>query len=86
MIAAMDINQAAQKVETFLAGYAGVGGKKAKEVRVRPSGDDANHIKIWVDLGPGVDDKTCDAWAEQCKTDAKAAAGSFTLEVRAESI
>ena len=86
MIAAMDINQAAQKVETFLAGYVGAGGKKAKEARVHPSGDDASHIKVWVDLGPGVDDRACDAWAAQCKTDAKAAAGTFTLEVRAESL
>ncbi len=86
MIPAMDINQASQKVETFLAGYVGAGGKKAKEVRVHPSGDDATHIKVWVDLGPGVDDQTCDAWAAQFKTDAKAAAGSFTLEVRAESL
>lgn len=82
----MDINQAAQQVETFLAGYTGAGGKQAKEVRVRPSGDDAGTIKVWVDLGGGVDEKTCDAWAAQCKTDAAAAAGSFTLEVRAESI
>lgn len=82
----MDINQAAQKVEEFLASYAGHGGKKAKEIRVRPSGDDQNEIKVWVDLGGGVDDKTCDAWAAQCKTDAAAAAGSFTLEVRAESL
>jgi hypothetical protein len=82
----MDINTAAQQVETFLAGYVGDGGKQAKEVRVRPSGDDAGTIKVWVDLGGGVADAACDAWAAKCKHDATAAAGGFTLEVRAESI
>lgn len=86
MIAAMDINQASQMVETFLSGYVGAGGRKAKEVRVHPSGDDASHIKVWVDLGPNVDDKACEAWAAQFQSDAKAAASGFTLEVRAESL
>lgn len=82
----MDINQAAQKVEELLASYVGAGGKQAKEVRVRPSGDDATTIKIWVDLGSGVSDDVCDAWAAQLTKDAAAAAGTFTLEVRAESL
>lgn len=82
----MDINQAAQKVEEFLASYVGHGGKKAKEIRVHPSGDTKNEIKVWVDLGGGVDDDACDAWAAQCQKDAAAAAGSFTLNVRAESL
>jgi hypothetical protein len=85
-MATSDINQAAQKVEEWIAGYTGAGGKKAKEVRVRPSGDDAGTIKVWVDLGGGVDDAACDAWAAQCQKDAATAAGSFTLEVRAESL
>lgn len=82
----MDINQAAQKVEEFLASYVGHGGKKAKEIRVHPSGDDQNEIKVWVDLGGGVSDDGCDAWAAQCQKDAAAAAGSFALHVRAESL
>lgn len=82
----MDINQATQKVEEFLASYAGHGGKKAKEIRVRPSGDDANEIKIWVDLGGGVTDHACEEWAAQCAKDAAASAGSFQLHVRAESL
>jgi hypothetical protein len=82
----MDINQATQKVEAFLASYAGHGGKKAKEIKVRPSGDDQNEIKIWVDLGGGVSDDDCEAWAAQCTRDAAAAAGSFQLHVRAESL
>ncbi len=82
----MDINQAAQKVEEFLAAYVGHGGKKAKEIRVHPSGDDYAEIKIWVDLGGGVSDETCEAWAAQCQKDAAASAGAFQLHVRAESL
>lgn len=82
----MDINQAAQKVEELLASYVGAGGKKAKEVRVHPSGDDATTIKVWCDLGSGVSDEACETWAAQLAHDAAAAAGSFTLEVRAESL
>ncbi len=82
----MDINQAVQKVEAFLTSYAGHGGKKAKEIRVRPSGDDQNEIKVWVDLGGGVSDDACEAWAAQCAKDAAASAGSFQLHVRAESL
>ena len=82
----MDINQAAQKVETFLASYAGHGGTKAKEIRVRPSGDDPNEIKVWVDLGGGVSSDACEAWAAQCQKDAAASAGTFQLHVRAESL
>lgn len=82
----MDINQAAQKVEAFLGSYAGHGGKKAKEIKVHPSGDAQNEIKVWVDLGGGVSDADCDAWAAQCAKDAAAAAGSFQLHVRAESL
>lgn len=81
-----DITQAAQKVEEFLATYRGAGGRAAKELRVRPSGDDATTIKIWVDLGAGVSDDDCAAWAAQCQRDAAGAAGAFALEVRAESL
>jgi len=82
----MDINQASQKVEEFLTSYVGAGAKKAKEVRVHPSGDDTGAIKIWVDLGSNVSDETCDAWAAQCQKDAAAAAPEYVLEVRAESL
>ena len=82
----MDINQAAAAVERFVATFADADQRTAREVRVRPSGDDADHIKVWVDLGPGVDDAGCDAWAAACKGAAAAAAGAFTVEVRAESL
>ncbi len=82
----MDINEAAQQVEAFLTSYVGHGGKQAKEIRVHPSGDDAGAIKIWVDLGGGVSDDACGAWATQCQQDAAAAGASFELQVRAESL
>jgi hypothetical protein len=82
----MDINEAVQKVEEFLAAYAGHGGKKAKEIRVHPSGDVADEIKVWVDLGGGVSDHACEEWAAQCAKDMAASAGSFQLHVRAESL
>lgn len=82
----MDINQASQKVEDFLAGYAGRGGKTAKEIRVHPSGDDARAIKVWVDLGGGVSDADCDAWARQCELDASSLVEDWALQVRAESL
>lgn len=81
----MDINQATAAVEALVNGFESEG-RGAKEVRVRPSGDDADHIKVWVDLGPGVDDAACDAWAAACKTAATAAVSGFAFEVRAESL
>lgn len=82
----MDINQASQQVEEFLAAYVGHGGRQARETRVHPSGDDAGAIKVWVDLGGGVSDDDCHAWAARCTADAAAAAAGFALEVRAESL
>ena len=81
----MDINQAAAEVERFVTTFAS-GGRTPREVRVHPSGDDADHIKVWVDLGPGVDDAACHAWAEACKGGAGKLIGEFTIEVRAESL
>lgn len=82
----MDINQAAEAVERFVATFADAAKRTPREVRVRPSGDDADHIKVWVDLGPGIDDAACDAWAAACKTAAAATAGEWKLEIRAESL
>lgn len=82
----MDINRAAAAVEEFVTGYVDGHGRQAREVRVRPSGDDPTHIKVWVDLGPGVDDAACAAWAKACGSAAATAAEGFQLEVRAESL
>lgn len=82
---AMDINQAVVEAERLVTGFTD-GGKQAREVRVRPSGDDADHIKVWVDLGPGVDDDACAAWAERARAALAKAIGAYTVEVRAESL
>lgn len=82
----MDINRAATAVEQFVTAYVDAHGRRAREVRVHPSGDDATHIKVWVDLGADVDDATCAAWAAACGAAAAATAGAFQLEVRAESL
>ncbi len=82
----MDINQAVVELEGLVTGFADESGQRAHEVRVRPSGDDATVIKIWVDLGPGVDEAACAAWAAACKQAVAEAAASYTLEVRVESL
>jgi hypothetical protein len=53
----MGINEAARAIEAFLRTYDGGTGLPV-ELQVRPSGDDIDVIKIWIDLGParrGVD-------------------------------
>lgn len=82
----MDINQAAAAVEEFVTGFADRAGKRAREVRVRPSGDDAQAIKVWADLGPGADDAACRAWAAELEAAAGTVAAGYTLEVRVESL
>lgn len=82
----MDINQAVVEVEGLVTAFADAAGQRALEVRVRPSGDDAQVIKVWVDLGPGVDEAACASWAAACKQAIGAAAGSYALEVRVESL
>jgi hypothetical protein len=81
----MDINQATAEVEALVTAFQS-SGHAAREVRVRPSGDDADHIKVWADLGPGVDDAACDAWAAACKAAIASTVGAFQVEVRAESL
>ena len=82
----MDINQAADAVERFVTGFTDASKRAAREIKVRPSGDDADHVKVWVDLGAGVDDAACDAWAAACKAALARAAHGFQVEVRAESL
>ena len=82
----MDINQATDAVERFVTSFSDASKRTAKELKVRPSGDDATHIKVWVDLGPGVDDAACHAWAEACKAAVTEVTGEYTVEVRAESL
>lgn len=81
----MDINQAVAEIEALVGAFTS-GGHTPREVKVRPSGDDADHVKVWVDLGAGVDDAACDAWAAACKAALAKAAHGFQVEVRAESL
>ena len=81
----MDINSAVSAIEAFVKGFAH-GGAKPTEIQVRPSGDDINEIKVWVDLGASKADTH--AWAEACEAAIKKSvkeAGTFTLNVRAEA-
>lgn len=83
-----DINSAVGDVEQFLASYAGPGGIKPAELTVRPSGDETDVIKVWVDLGPaGVAADTA-AWATACEAAIRAAVpsvGPFRFEIRVEA-
>jgi len=80
-----DINKAALEVETFVRGYT-ASGLTAKDVQVRPSGDDVDVIKVWIDLGSATVDAK--AWAKECETAIKKAvpsAASFQVTVRVEA-
>jgi hypothetical protein len=75
----MDINAAVRAIEELLRTYEGV-----IDAQVRPSGDDTDVIKVWVDLGGTGDPK---AWAATCEQAIRAAlpdAAAFRLQVRAE--
>lgn len=83
----MGINEAALAIETFLRTYDGGPGKPA-EVQVRPSGDDVDVIKIWIDLGPakrGVDPEAYERACRAAIREALPETTAFRLEVRAEA-
>ena len=76
----MDINAAVTAIEEFLRTYAGVVASQ-----VRPSGDDVDVIKVWVDLGDVATDRR--AWATACESAIRKAvpgAGEFRLQIYAE--
>lgn len=67
-------------IEQFLRAYEGVA-----DTQVRPSGDDTDVIKIWVDLGDPA--ANTQAWAATCEAAIRAAvpeSAPFRLQVRAE--
>lgn len=81
----MDINRACAAIDAFVKTFES-GGAKAVETQVRPSGDDVDVIKVWVDLGASKAD--AGAWAKACEAAIKksvADASGFTLTVRAEA-
>jgi hypothetical protein len=83
-----DINAAVAEVEAFVTTYVGAGGLGAKELQVRPSGDDADVIKVWVDLGAAGAGVDVHAWGAACEAAIRAAvpsATAFRLQVRVET-
>jgi hypothetical protein len=87
----MDINQACTTVEAFLDGYrvdhADWG---ATEIRVLPSGDDKDAIKIWINFGAAHEGEDLGARADRAISALKAAhadiAGAFQLSVRSDAM
>jgi len=79
------INETATAVEAFVRTYVALG-VTPSEVQVRPSGDDRDVIKVWVDLGAARVDP--EAWARACEAAIKAELPSttaFKIAVRAEA-
>ena len=76
----MTINEACAAIEKLLEG------RSILSSQVRPSGDDVDVIKVWVDLGTTKTDP--DVWAksfeEQIRKELPDAA-AFQLQIRAES-
>jgi hypothetical protein len=83
----MGINETALAIEKFLLGYDGGPGKPIT-VQVRPSGDDVDVIKIWIDLGPARAGVDPDAYERACGAAIREAVPGtepFRLQVRAEA-
>ncbi|HTL31619.1 MAG TPA: hypothetical protein VL326_00765 [Kofleriaceae bacterium] len=81
----MGINDAVAAIEKFLLTYDGGSGKPVA-VQARPSGDDVDVIKVWVDLGNAKKIDT-DAWERAAAAAIREAipeTQAFRLEVRAE--
>jgi len=81
----MDISGAVSAIEAYVKGFA-FSGATPVEVQVRPSGDDIDVIKVWVDLGTSKVDTHAyaEALEDAVKKNVKEAAG-FKLSVRAEA-
>jgi hypothetical protein len=82
----MGINEAVTAIEKFLLTYDGGSGKPTA-VQVRPSGDDLDVIKIWVDLGSDKNVET-HAWERGCDTAIREALPEtqpFRLQILAEA-
>lgn len=80
-----DINATATAIEAFVQRYIAAG-VAPKEVQVRPSGDDVDVIKVWIDLGSAKAD--VQAWAHDLKiaiNEHIPDAAAFELSVRVEA-
>jgi hypothetical protein len=85
----MDINQAVSTVEAFVESYAkSTAGWKPTEVEIRPSGDEQNTIKIWINFGASVKAEDLTVLKQQFLDALEAAhpeVRSFSLTLRAEA-
>lgn len=83
----MGINETVLAIEKFLVTYDGGSGKPVA-VQVRPSGDDVDVIKVWIDLGAAKKGVDPDAYERACAAAIREALPDsqvFRLEVRAEA-
>ena len=76
----VEINAAVLAIEKFLETYAGV-----SATQVRPSGDDLDVIKVWLEVQGAGDPKAFGAKAEAAIRAAVPGAAGFRIQVRAES-
>ena len=77
----MTINEAVIAIEKLLESKAGI-----VSAQVRPSGDDVDVIKIWIDLGASTLD--ADVWAKSLDTEIRRQLPDtlpYRLEIRAET-
>jgi hypothetical protein len=82
----MGINEAVEAIEKFLLTYDGGSGKPVG-VTVRPSGDDVDVIKVYVDLGKASKVDT-DAWEKAAAAAIREAlpeTQAYRLQLRAET-
>lgn len=81
-----DINLVSAAIDSFAHAFQ-FAGASPREVQTRPSGDDVDVIKVWVDLGPTKID--LHAWAKACEEAINAnvpGAKDYRVVVRAESV
>jgi hypothetical protein len=83
---APDINLVAAAIDSFVRAYQ-ADGATPREVQVRPSGDDVDVIKVWVDVGDAKIDH--EAWSTACEAAINnnvPGAKDYRVVVRAESV
>jgi hypothetical protein len=83
----MTINEAVVAIDEFLRTYDGGSGRPV-ELQVRPSGDDVDVIKIWIDLGAARRGLDRDAYERACAAairEALPATQAFRLMILAET-
>lgn len=83
----MGINEAVEAIEKFLLGYDGGSGRPTA-VRVRPSGDVIDEIKISIELAGSSRRIDTDAYERACAAAIRGAlpkVSAFKLDVRAEA-